>query len=121
MKPDQCDLLCLDLPQAEKIKNALPATGSLEHASAAAQALSDPTRMRLAVALSLANEACVCDLAWISGRAQNLVSHHLRTLRVAGLVTAERRGKMVVNSLTKSGRMLVKSVLAVDDAVAVGS
>ena len=41
-----------------------------------ARGFGDPTRLSLAAALADADELCVCDLAWISGRSQNLVSHH---------------------------------------------
>ena len=37
--------------------------------------------------------ACVCDLIEPSGRSQPTVSHHLKILREAGLVTTEKRGK----------------------------
>ena len=37
-------------------------------------------------------EACVCDLREPLGLSQPTVSHHLRILRDAGLVEAERRG-----------------------------
>jgi ArsR family transcriptional regulator, lead/cadmium/zinc/bismuth-responsive transcriptional repressor len=53
----------------------------------------------------------VCDLAWISSRAQNLVSHHMRVLRSAGLVRSRRDGKLVMYSLTDAGRGLLRSVL----------
>jgi DNA-binding transcriptional ArsR family regulator len=55
---------------------------------------------------------CVCDLAWVAERSQNLVSHHVRVLRGAGLVESERDGKMVMYSLTDAGRALVEAVLA---------
>lgn len=51
--------------------------------------LSDPTRWRIVERLA-AEELCVCHLAEDLGLAQPLVSHHLRTLRAAGLVTSER-------------------------------
>jgi len=41
--------------------------------------------------LALGGELCVCDLAWISGYAENLASHHLRRLREAGLAGRRRR------------------------------
>ncbi len=53
----------------------------------------------------------MCDLAWISERAQNLVSHHLRVLRSYGLVASRRSGKMVMYSLTDEGRFLLRAVL----------
>jgi ArsR family transcriptional regulator, lead/cadmium/zinc/bismuth-responsive transcriptional repressor len=54
---------------------------------------------------------CVRGLAWISGRAQNLVSHHLRMLRSHGLVISRREGKLVMYSLTEEGRALLGAVL----------
>ena len=74
------------------------------------RALSDPTRLMLAAALREGEELCVCDLAWISGRAQNLVSHHLRLLRSRGLVSSRREGKLVMYSLTSEGRSLLAAV-----------
>ncbi len=74
--------------------------------------LSDPTRLMLAAALGEGGELCVCDLAWISGRAQNLVSHHLRLLRYHGLVRSRRDGKLVMYSLTEMGCSLLAAVLS---------
>ena len=68
----------------------------------------DPTRLTLAWALAETDEACVCDLAWVMERAENLVSHHLKILRRAELVTNRREGKMVLYSLTPRGRELVE-------------
>jgi DNA-binding transcriptional ArsR family regulator len=82
-----------------------------QEAAERARALSDPTRLMLAAALREGEELCVCDLAWISGRAQNLVSHHLRVLRLHGLVTSRRDGKLVMYSLTDEGRALLGAVL----------
>ena len=50
-------------------------------------------------------------LAWIAGRSQNLVSHHLRALRSNGLVDSRRAGKMVMYSLNPAGRALLAAVL----------
>jgi ArsR family transcriptional regulator, lead/cadmium/zinc/bismuth-responsive transcriptional repressor len=71
----------------------------------------DPTRLMLAAALGEAGELCVCDLAWISERAENLVSHHLGALRQAGLVASCRDGKMVMYALTEEGRKLLGATL----------
>ncbi len=59
----------------------------------------------------MAARLCVCDLAWISGRPQNLVSHHLRALRQEGLATSRRDGKIVFYSLTEVGAELLERVL----------
>ena len=53
----------------------------------------------------------MCDLAWISGRAQNLVSRHLRLLRSHGLVISRCDGKLVMYSLTGEARSLLEAVL----------
>lgn len=76
-----------------------------------AKALGDPTRLTIAAALGDGGELCVCDLAWVVERAENLVSHHLRLLRSAGLVTSRRDGKMVMYSLTERGRELLAATL----------
>jgi ArsR family transcriptional regulator, lead/cadmium/zinc/bismuth-responsive transcriptional repressor len=108
---DHCDLLCLDLPTAEELRQRRLDPGLAESAAGRAHALSDPTRLTLASALSRADELCVCDLAWIVERAQNLVSHHVRTLRAHGIVRSRREGKMVMYALTDEGRALLNAVL----------
>jgi DNA-binding transcriptional ArsR family regulator len=70
----------------------------------------------LATALGESDELCVCDLAWIAERSQNLVSHHLRTLRAAGLVRSRRDGKMGMYSLSEQGAALVDAVVAQEAA-----
>jgi ArsR family transcriptional regulator, lead/cadmium/zinc/bismuth-responsive transcriptional repressor len=111
MSEECCDLLCVDTPRAEGIRGALLGYGAARDAAERARALSDPTRLMLAGALREGEELCVCDLAWISGRAQNLVSHHLRLLRSRGLVSSRREGKLVMYSLTSEGRSLLAAVL----------
>ncbi len=108
---DTCDLLCLDLPKAERVRAQLPAVDALEQFAAAAKALGDPTRLAVAVALAKAETACVCDLAWIVGRDERLASHHARRLKAAGLARSRREGKMVMYELTELGRKLVAAVV----------
>jgi DNA-binding transcriptional ArsR family regulator len=107
-----CDLLCLDLPRAEKLRQARLDPQCAEGLAARAKALGDPTRLTLAVALRDGGELCVCDLSWVVERAENLVSHHVRALRTAGIVRSRREGKMVMYELTDRGRALVGAVLA---------
>lgn len=105
MPDDRCELLCLDLEVAEKLRvRADPAVA--KRVASEAKALGDPTRLILFAALSDAEELCVCDLAWVVERAQNLVSHHLRLLREQGLVSSRRDGKMILYSTTARGRDL---------------
>lgn len=112
MPDDRCDLLCLDLPKAEALRaNRLP-EGVARELADRARALADPTRLTLAAALAATDELCVCDLAWVSDRPENLVSHHLRTLRGAGLVRSRRDGRMVMYAVTDAGRALLGAVSA---------
>jgi DNA-binding transcriptional ArsR family regulator len=108
---ERCDLLCLDLPRAEELRRERLDPGDAVVHAERAKALADPTRLTLAAALRDGGQLCVCDLSWIAERAQNLVSHHVRVLRRAGLVSSRRDGKMVMYSLTDEGRSLLASVL----------
>lgn len=108
---EQCDLLCLDLPHAERIRASLPDLESLSVAAGLGKAVSGTTRLAIAAALAEGDELCVCDMAWVVGQAQNLTSHHLRQLRAAGLVASRRDGKLVLYRLTPVGRALVGAVL----------
>jgi ArsR family transcriptional regulator, arsenate/arsenite/antimonite-responsive transcriptional repressor len=59
------------------------------------KALGDPTRVKLLslIAASDGSEACVCDLQDHVRLSQPTVSHHLKLLVDAGLITREQRGK----------------------------
>jgi DNA-binding transcriptional ArsR family regulator len=83
----------------------------LEAAADRAKALADPTRLMVALALRDGGELCVCDLAWVCERSDKLVSHHVRQLRSAGLVTSRRDGKMVMYSLADGGRGMLDAVM----------
>jgi DNA-binding transcriptional ArsR family regulator len=111
MIDERCEILCLDLKKAEALRSARLSPAVAQRAALQAKALGDPTRLTLAAALGEGGELCVCDLAWVVERAENLVSHHLRLLRSAGLVTSRRDGKMVMYSLTERGRELLASTL----------
>ncbi|GIG39269.1 ArsR/SmtB family transcription factor [Cellulomonas phragmiteti] len=65
------------------------------------KALSDPTRVQLLsiVAAHEDGEACVCDLTEPVGLAQPTVSHHLKILVEAGLLTREQRGRWAYYAL----------------------
>lgn len=90
------DLLARDLQAC-----CSPATGGVLDAAAAERlarvfkALADPTRVRLLymIAAGENGEACVCDLTAPVGLSQPTVSHHMKQLADAGLVTREQRGR----------------------------
>ena len=111
---DSCDLLCLDLERAERLRRERLEIAGATAAADRAKALGDPTRLTIAAALADGGELCVCDLAWIVERAQNLVSHHVRALRSAGVVSSRREGKMVMYRLTPEGAALTQAVLTAE-------
>jgi len=57
------------------------------------KALADPTRLRMFSIISSSDEHCACDLTEPLGVGQPTVSHHLKVLLDAGLVSREQRGK----------------------------
>ena len=61
------------------------------------KALADPVRLQLLnlIATADSGEACACDLVEPVGKSQPTVSHHLKVLREAGLVEADKRGTWV--------------------------
>lgn len=111
-EPEMCELLCLDLPMAERVRGELPALGDLERWADGAKALGDPTRLGIALSLRASGRACVCDLAWIVERDERLVSHHVRQLKATGLASSRREGKMVMYELTELGAALLAAVAA---------
>jgi ArsR family transcriptional regulator len=74
-------------------RETLSAEGAGELAGAL-KAIADPARLRLLsmIAAHDGGEACVCDLTEPLDRSQPTVSHHLKVLLDAGLVTRDKRG-----------------------------
>ena len=63
------------------------------------QAAADPTRLAILQQLTTSPEVCACDFTACCDVAQPTVSHHLKVLREAGWVVADRRGTWVWYSL----------------------
>jgi ArsR family transcriptional regulator, arsenate/arsenite/antimonite-responsive transcriptional repressor len=61
------------------------------------KALGDPVRLRLLslIASHEGGEACVCELTDVFDLSGPTISHHLKVLRDAGLVTGDRRGTWI--------------------------
>lgn len=112
MSADRCELLCLDLPKAERLREQRLSDDAARVVAKRASALGDPTRLTIALALAATDELCVCDISWVTERAENLVSHHLRALRDAGLVASRRDGKMVMYAVTPAGSQLLATLSA---------
>jgi len=77
-------------------------------------ALGDPVRLRLVSHLLTApdGQVCACDLVEPAGRSQPTVSHHLKVLREAGLVTATRRGQNIWYGVVASQVENLRTALA---------
>ncbi|WP_199255963.1 ArsR/SmtB family transcription factor [Mycolicibacterium mengxianglii] len=91
--PDGVDACCVTPPL---LREPLTERAATEMARKL-KALADPVRLRLfsAVASHSGGEACVCDISGGIDVSQPTVSHHLKVLRDAGLLTSERRASWV--------------------------
>lgn len=78
------------------------------------KALADPTRVRLLslIAATDGGQACICDLTAPVALSQPTVSHHMKLLADAGLVTREQRGKWAYY------RVVPETLRSIADAVA---
>ena len=59
------------------------------------KALGDPARLQMVSMIAAKPELCVCEITPAFDLSSGTISHHLRTLREAGLVDCERRGTYV--------------------------
>src|ERR1700736_4039923 len=76
------------------------------------KALADPHRLTMLATLARADaEVCVCDFTGALPLEQPTVSHHLKILREAGLVTCERRGTWVYYCLAGDARDRIDATL----------
>lgn len=93
-----CEVNCVDEDKVTRIQNTLN-TNCIVDVAKLFKALSDETRMKIAYALSLEEELCVCDVANIVGATTATASHHLRHLHHLGLAKFRKEGKLVYYSL----------------------
>jgi ArsR family transcriptional regulator len=91
----------LDLAAAERLAHVF-------------RALADPARVRLVSLMAAAEgaEACICDLTEPLGLSQPTVSHHMKQLVDAGLVSREQRGKWAYFRVADGALERVASMLA---------
>lgn len=108
---DACDVLCLEPERARALRTASISGIEADLGAAIFRALGDPTRVRIAASLREGGELCVCDLSWIAGASVALVSHHLKSLREAGLVKRRRDGRLMMYRLTPQAVQLLAIAL----------
>jgi ArsR family transcriptional regulator, lead/cadmium/zinc/bismuth-responsive transcriptional repressor len=95
---DVCEISCVDEEKVNRVRKDLEKQNTNEIAKVF-KALSDETRIKIAYALSIEEELCVCDVANIVGASTATASHHLRLLRNLGLAKYRKEGKLVFYSL----------------------
>ncbi|SNT60824.1 ArsR family transcriptional regulator [Asanoa hainanensis] len=85
------------------------------------KALGDPVRLQLMsmIASAEGGEACVCDLTPAFELSGPTISHHLKTLREAGLIDGERRGTWVYYRARPGIMRQLAALLVFDEAPAV--
>jgi ArsR family transcriptional regulator, arsenate/arsenite/antimonite-responsive transcriptional repressor len=86
MKSDRSNARCCDPGERPDLETDLTL-------AAVFKALADPTRVAIIRQLARDGEVCACDLDACCAVAQPTVSHHLKVLRGAGLVSYDRRGQ----------------------------
>ncbi len=74
------------------------------------KAASDPTRLRILMLLK-ERPCCVCELIYVLGEEQSLVSHHMRVRRSAGIVECARRGRWMEYRLSRNRERRVRALL----------
>ncbi|GGG25143.1 transcriptional regulator [Lysinibacillus alkalisoli] len=91
-----CEVTKANLTKVESVQKKIP---DLSGVAVFLKALSDETRLKIAYALTVEEELCVCDVAEIIGSSVATASHHLRYLKEHHLAKAERKGKQMFYSL----------------------
>ncbi len=110
-------------PVAPLVSEPLSTAAAVEMA-AKFKALSDPVRLRLlsSIASHAGGEACVCDVSAGVQVSQPTVSHHLRVLRDAGLLTSRREASWVYYAVVPEALAALSTLLSTgaDSVAAVG-
>lgn len=77
---------------AETIMDQMPREEDILTVSDLMKQMGDPSRLRIFWILCHVEE-CVLDIAAMAGMSSSAVSHHLKLLKSAGLITSRREGK----------------------------
>ena len=95
---DACEVEFVDEKKVRRVERAMKPPEAVAALSELFKVLGDPTRIRIAHALSR-EELCVCDIANLLGVSQSAVSHSLRSLRQMKLVRFRKEGKIAYYAL----------------------
>lgn len=91
-----CEVTGVHEEVVNRVQEMLP---NLGEAVRIFKALADETRLKIAFALTLEKEMCVCDVAAVIDSSVATASHHLRYLRDHSLAKSTRKGRMVYYAL----------------------
>lgn len=95
---DVCEVACVEDEKVNRLKSMILSQNTSKVAEIF-KALSDQTRAKIAYALTIEEELCVCDVANIVDASTATASHHLRLLKKQGLAKFRKKGKLVYYSL----------------------
>ncbi len=98
---DRCDCTILHEDVVSRVKGKMPDDVNLYDLSENFKVFGDTTRIKILWALDV-SEMCVCDIAALLNMTQSAISHQLRVLKQARLVSSRRDGKVVYYSLNDS-------------------
>ena len=93
-----CEQVCVHEELVEKVNRGMPKEEELYDLAELFKVFGDSTRIRILFVLFEA-EVCVCDLAEVLHMTQSAISHQLKILKQAKLVSARREGKSVFYAL----------------------
>lgn len=96
MPKEVCEITHVHEESVIKVQQQMP---DLSRVAKFLKALSDETRLKIAYALTVEDELCVCDVASIIGSSVATASHHLRYLKDNNLAKSYRKGKQMYYSL----------------------
>lgn len=106
-----CEIDLVDPSVVAAARASLPPEALLKKAAHALQALANPGRLRVLLALE-GRELCVCDLSEVLGLSMSATSHQLRELRHLGAVDFRVEGKLAYYTLAEPFWLeLARSVL----------
>ncbi|MDE6951641.1 MAG: metalloregulator ArsR/SmtB family transcription factor [Lachnospiraceae bacterium] len=98
MGAECCEQIFIHEELVEKVNKEMPKEEELYDLAELFKVFGDSTRIRILFVLFEA-EVCVCDLAEVLHMTQSAVSHQLKILKQAKLVSARREGKSVFYAL----------------------
>ena len=93
-----CEFMCVHADTVDRITSTMPDEDTLIDLSELFKVFGDSTRIKILTALSH-GELCVCDLSKLVGLTSSAVSHQLKILSSAKLVSCRRDGKTVFYAL----------------------